>query len=40
MRIYLGEDEEEIIKSDTRFLKLNYSSCKNYSIESALLEKG
>ena len=39
MRIYLGEEEEEIIESDTRFSKSNYGSRKNYSIESALLEK-
>ena len=39
MRIYLGEEEEEIIESDTRFSKSSCGSRKNYSIESALLEK-
>jgi len=39
MRIFLGDDKEELIKKDSRFLKANYSSRKNYSIKSALLEK-
>ena len=39
MRIYLREEDEEIIESDARFSKSNYGSWKNYSIESALLEK-
>ena len=37
--MYLGDSEEEIIKKDSRFSKSNYGSRKNYSIESALLEK-
>jgi len=39
MRIYLGDDEEEIIENDCRFSKANYGSRRNYSIETALLEK-
>jgi len=39
MRIYLGDENEELIERDSRFSKANYSSRKNYSIESALLEK-
>ena len=39
MRMYLGEEEEEVIEGDTRFSKSNYGSRKNYSIEPALLEK-
>ena len=39
MRIYLGGDDEEMIENDNRFLKANYGSRKNYSIESTILEK-
>ena len=39
MRIFLGDDIEEMIEDDNRFSKANYGSRKNYSIESALLEK-
>ena len=39
MRIFLGDEEEEKIEKDDRFSKTNYGSRKNYSIESALLEK-
>jgi len=39
MRIYLGDEEEEMIEHDSRFSRANYGSQKNYSIESAILEK-
>ena len=39
MRIYLLAKEEKIIKKDERFSKANYGSRKNFSIESAILEK-
>ena len=39
MRIYLEDLDEEIIESDDRFSKSNYGSRKNYSIETAILEK-
>ena len=39
MRIFLGEEVEEMIENDSRFSTANYGSRKNYSIESALLEK-
>jgi len=39
MKIYLGDKNEELIERDSRFSKANYGSRKNYSIESALLEK-
>ena len=39
MRIFLGDEIEEMIETDSRFSSANYSSRKNYSIESALLEK-
>ena len=39
MRIYLNDEEEELIKKDERILKSNYESRKNYSIESEILEK-
>ena len=39
MRIYLEDEEKEIIESNSRFLKANYGSRRNYSIESALLKK-
>ena len=39
MRIFLGDEDEEVIESDSRFWKANYKSRKNYLIESALLEK-
>ena len=39
MRIFLGEEAEEMIENDSRFSTANYGSRKNYSIESALLEK-
>ena len=39
IRIYLGDEEEEMIESDNRFLKANYGLRKNYSIKIAILEK-
>ena len=39
MRIFLNSDEEEIVERDPRISKVNYGSCKNYSIETAILEK-
>ena len=39
MRIFLGLRDNKQIESDEMFLKSNYSSRKNYSIESAILEK-
>ena len=39
MRIYLEDLDEEMIESDDRFSKSNYGLRKNYSIETAILEK-
>ena len=39
MRIFMDGKNNELIESDPRFSKANYGSRKNYSIESALLEK-
>ena len=39
MRIFLGEEDEEVIESDSRFSKANYGSRKKFSIETAILEK-
>ena len=39
MRMCLGDEDEEMIENDTRFSKANYGLRKNYSIETALLEK-
>ena len=39
MRMYLNTLEEELIEGDKRFSKANYSSKKNFSIETAILEK-
>ena len=39
VRMHLGDDEEETIENDCRFSKANYGSRRNYSIETALLEK-
>ena len=39
IRMFLYSEEEEIIEKDPRFSKANYSSRKNYSIETAILEK-
>ena len=39
MRIYLGDEDQELIENDNRFSKANYGSRRNYSIETALLEK-
>ena len=39
MQLHVNDDEEEIIEQDSRFSKSNYGSRKNYSIESAILEK-
>ena len=39
MRIFLNDGKEERIEIDIRFSKSNYVSRKNYSIETALLEK-
>ena len=40
IRICLPSQGEEIIENDDRFSKANYRSRQNYSIESAILEKG
>jgi len=39
MRIFLNDEKEERIETDRRVSKSNYGSRKNYSIETALLEK-
>ena len=39
MRVYLGGDDEEMIENNNRLSKANYGLRKNYSIESAILEK-
>ena len=39
MRTHLDDEEDESIENDERFSKSNYGSRKNYSIESATLEK-
>ena len=39
IRIFLYSNKEELIEKDDCFSKANYSSRKNYSIESAILEK-
>ena len=39
MWMCLGDGKEEIIENNNRFSKSNYGSRKNYSAESALLEK-
>ena len=39
MKIFLGNEVEEMIENDDRFSNANYGSRKNYSIESVLLEK-
>ena len=39
MRIFLNNGEEEWIEINKRFSKSNHGSRKNYSTESALLEK-
>ena len=39
IRVQLDPREEELIKNNNRFSKENYSLRKNYSIESAMLEK-
>ena len=39
MGICLGDEDEEMIENDTRFSKANHGLRKNYSIETALLEK-
>ena len=39
IRIFSNNGEEEQVETDKRFSKLNYSSRKNYSIESILLDK-
>ena len=39
MRIQLGGDAKELFEEDNRFSKANYGSRRNYSIESAILEK-
>ena len=39
MRIHLSTDREELIENDNRFSKVNYGSRKNYSIETAILQK-
>ena len=39
MRMFLSAEETEIIENDNRFSKANYGSRRNYSIETAILEK-
>ena len=39
MRTCLGDNDEEIIEKDRQFSKANHGSRRNYSIETALLEK-
>ena len=39
MRIHLSADREELIENDNWFSKANYRSRKNYSIETAILQK-
>jgi len=39
MRIHLASNKEELIEKDNRFSKANYGSRKNYSIETAILQK-
>ena len=39
MCMHLKSDKEEMIEKDKHFFKANYGSWKNYSIETALLEK-
>ena len=39
MRTHLASNEEELIEKDNRFSKANYGSRKNYSIETAILQK-
>ena len=39
MRIHLRAENEELIENDSRFSTANYGSRKNYSIETALLQK-
>jgi len=39
MRIYLNDEQEERIEFDNRISTSNYGSRKNYSIETAILEK-
>ena len=39
MRIALNSKGQELIENDQRFLKANFGSRKNYSINTALLQK-
>ena len=39
MRIHFQAEQEELIENDSRFSSANYGSRKNYSIETALLQK-
>jgi len=39
MHIFLGIRDNQQVENDNRFSKSNYGSCRNYSIESVLLEK-
>ena len=39
IRLFLGGEDKELIEDDHRFSKANYGSRKNYSIDSAILEK-
>ena len=39
MRLYLSLISEKNIEKDLRIFKVNYSSWKNYSIKSVILEK-
>ena len=39
MWIFLLAEEEELIENNKRFAKANYGLWKNYSIETAILEK-
>ena len=39
MRIFSSAEDTETIENDDRFSKANYGSRRNYSIETAILEK-
>ena len=39
MRIFFLKEDKENIENDKRISKVNYRSCKNYSIKSVILEK-
>lgn len=39
MRMFLSAEETQTIENDDRFSKANYGSRRNYSVETATLEK-